>query len=175
MNAVANLSLDLGERPMWSRVDIEDPRARAVADRHYSRQTIGADGFVPPGLRFALWYDDGHGPALWTACYNLDPTGTPRWRNTIFRNESAWLTSWLAMRATEVTFAVWLRRYRVLPSVPFTTEIDIAATADRRSKRNPPGHCYFEAGWEFLRHVAASHGRPARDVLFARPERFGVA
>jgi hypothetical protein len=184
VTAARNLELALGAgRQMWSRIDIEDPRGRDLADRHYSRQTPGAKGYAPPGLRFALWYDDGHGwqsksrpsgAAIWTVVYNLDPVGDARWRNTLYRNESAWLTSYLCMRATESTFLVWLARYRVLPPVSLTTEIDIDATADRRSKRNPPGHCYLEAGWLFSHHVPAGHGRPAKDVLWAPPERFGA-
>ena len=179
----AALALDLGERPMWSRIDIEDPRGRELADRHYSRQTPGADGYAPPGRRFAFYYDDDHGEwrrnhlgtALWIVVYNLDPVGNPRWRNTMFHNESAWLSSWLCMRATEATFAVWLIRYKVLPAVRLTTEIDIKKTASRRSKSKEPGVCFLEAGWEHWYDAPAEHGRSAKRVLWAPPERFGVA
>lgn len=167
---------------MWQRIDVEDPRGAELADRHYSRQTVGARGYMPPGLRFALWYDDGTGPgpwgksgcAIWGVVCNLDPVGKLRWRCTIFRNESPWLSSWLALRATESTFTTWRARYRVLPPVRLTTEIDIDATADRRSKNNPPGHCFLEAGWEHLRDVDAEHGRSAKAVLWAPPGRFGA-
>lgn len=175
--ATAQLALDVGVRPMWSRIDVEDPRGAELADRHYSRQTVGARGYMPPGLRFALWYDDAHGPsqwgrsgcALWGVVYNLDPTGRPRWRNTIFRNESAWCTSWLILRATEATYPVWISRYKVLPSIPLTTEIDVDATSSRRSKRNEPGHCYLVAGWREVRRIPAGHGRNETAVLEAPP------
>lgn len=166
-----------------SRIDIEDSRGRELADRHYSRQTPGSKGYAPPGLRFALWYDvgDGYqstsrpsGAALWIVVCGLDPIGELRWRNTMFRNESAARTSWLCETATVETFAVWLRRYRVLPPMPLTTEIDIEATAARRSKHKEPGTCYLAAGWEHLRIIPAGHGRSAKRVLWARPERFGA-
>lgn len=91
---VTQLAFAIDERPMWQRIDVEDPRGAELADRHYSRQTVGARGYMPPGLRFALWYDDGHGyqdrhrpsgAALWAVVCNLDPVGKLRWRCTIMR------------------------------------------------------------------------------------------
>lgn len=37
----------------WLRSDRAAPAARAIADRHYNRQKIGAPQFVPPGLKAA--------------------------------------------------------------------------------------------------------------------------
>jgi hypothetical protein len=54
-----------------------------------------------------------------------------------------------------------------LPELPFTTEIDIEATAARRSKHHEPGHCYLLAGWKHVRWIPAGHGRSAKRELEA--------
>jgi hypothetical protein len=152
---------------VWRHVPVEDARAREVADRHYSRQQPGTRGFVPPGERFVLWHEGARGCAVWAVCLNMDPTGEIRWRNTIFRNEGETLSRALIVEATRATFDLWERRYGKLPQVPLTTEIDIEATAARRSKRHEPGWCYREAGWAEHERVPRSHGRPAKVVLTA--------
>jgi hypothetical protein len=163
----AQLTLNTGPRPVWTRIDVEDPRGAELADCHYSRQTIGAAGYMPPGLRFALWHEPAIGAALWGVCYNLDPIGAPRWRNTIFHNASVSLSSWLIEHATVTTYEVWIIRYKVLPSIPLTTEIDVEATRARRSRRHEPGHCYRIAGWREVARFDPGHGRPERVVLEA--------
>jgi hypothetical protein len=69
----------------WTVADRCDPAARALADRHYSRQTIGATEFLPPGRRLVLLTHDRL--SVWGAVENLDPAGNQRWRVTIFRRE----------------------------------------------------------------------------------------
>lgn len=159
------LALDLGEpaKP-WRHVPVQFRPARELADRHYSRQTIGADGILPGGWRFLLWHDAG---AAWGVCRNRF-RGRWRWRNTLFRNESSTLSSDLIRAATEETYALWLRRYKLLPTERLTTEIDVEATRQRRSRHHRPGHCYLMAGWEWLYDLEPGHGRPLRSV-FAAP------
>jgi len=165
---VVALELDLGEAPaLWRHVPVEHPPARELADRHYSRQTVGASGIMPPGKRFLLWHDSVLGKAVWGVCRNQF-LGEWRFRNTIFRNESEHLSSSMIIEATRVTYEVWLRRYKALPSERLTTEIDIVATAKRRSKHKPAGYCYLMAGWEFLYEIDPGHGRPAR-VVYGAP------
>lgn len=99
---------------LWSRIDIEDPRGRELADRHYPRRKRGADGFVGPGRRFALWHEDGFGGcALWTICYAMDPGTSQRYqfRNTIFRNESRTRSSDLISAATIASYELFVIRY----------------------------------------------------------------
>ena len=38
----------------WFLSNRQDPEARVLADRHYSRQNPGAPGFVPPGRCIVL-------------------------------------------------------------------------------------------------------------------------
>lgn len=44
-----------------------DPRAVAIADRHYNRQAIGAPQFVPPGRCLVLL--SAHADALWVTSW----------------------------------------------------------------------------------------------------------
>lgn len=155
---------------LWVRLDIEDPRARELADDHYSRRTPGADGFVGPGRRFLLGHFEREVlEAIWAVCYAMDPGPGQRYqfRNTIFRNTSATRSSALIIAATDVTYDVFVRRYRALPAEPFTSEIDIDATRARRGKDRPPGYCYECAGWTWVRSTLALHGRSAKAVYEA--------
>jgi hypothetical protein len=164
---VVALELDLGEAPsLWRHVPVEYPPARELADRHYSRQTVGATGIMPPGKRFLFWHESAAGKAVWGVCRNQF-LGVWRFRNTIFRNESTILSSEMIIAATDLTYAVWTRRYKQPPRERLTTEIDIEATARRRSKQHPAGYCYLMAGWEFLYELDPGHGRPARAVYGA--------
>ena len=146
---------------MWSIVKREDPRGARLADRHYSRQTIGARGFLPPGRCLALLTDDAR--AVWGVVENLDILGARRWRCTIFRNEGPMLSSVLISIATVQTFRWWREHYGGTPGVPLRTEIDAGAV---RRKRDP-GRCFLRAGWTHVGWTPAGHGRPARRVLQA--------
>lgn len=154
---------------LWRHVPIEYPPARELADRHYPRQTPGAKGFMAGGRRFLLWHQGPKGAAAWGVLLNLDPVGALRWRNVLFRNESGTQSSDLIIAATRETYALWRRRYRELPNLPLTTEVEIEATRRRRSKRHPPGWCYLCAGWTKVRDIPAGHGRPAKVELAAPP------
>jgi hypothetical protein len=167
LTAVTSLAFDFGEpAQIWSHIPIEDPRARVIYDRHYSRQTVGAEGIVAPGERFLMMHEGVNGAAIWAVVRNRF-RGQWYWRNSIFRNESRTLSSLLIEDATRITYELWARRYGQLPPEDLITEIDIEATRARRSKRSPPGRCYLEAGWLFVREIDPGHGRPARVVLKA--------
>lgn len=125
----------------WRAVKRTDPRARALADRHYSRQTHGAPEFMASGRTLVMLTDDAL--AVWGAIENMDPVGGVRWRVSIFRNESDVRSSDLVLEATSRTFAYWNRHYRGLPNVPLRTEVDPRKT---RAKRDP-GRCFLRTGW----------------------------
>lgn len=143
VQAVERSALPLFATGAWLEVRRCDPRAVELANRHYSRQTIGARDFMPPGQTFVLLTRDGG--AVWGVCLNLDPVGSLRWRVTIFRRESGPQASCLIREATELTFARWRERGG-LPTVPLTTEVDPRKT---RRKRDP-GRCFLRAGWRVL-------------------------
>lgn len=127
----------------WRRVKRCDPRARALADGHYSRQTPGARDFLSNGRSLVLLSLDER--AVWGVLENLDPVGQHRWRCTIFRrlNDCSARASTLIEEATRLTYLHWMRRYRGLPAVPLQTEVNAAKV---RRKRDP-GRCFVRAGW----------------------------
>lgn len=161
-----NAALALGDFGRWQRVTKFDQRARRIADRHYSRQSVGSPQFMPNGKTLVLLSDDGR--AVWGVCENLPPNppgAAPRWRCTIFRNEGAGLSSALIREATEKTLDYWTRHYGGAPHrVPLTTEIDPSKTRPKRD----PGRCFRRAGW-FL--CAAYPPRNGLVVLVAPFER----
>lgn len=128
----------------WRRVTRTDPRARALADRHYSRQTIGAREFMASGRTLVLLSHAAD--AVWGAIDNLDPAGQRRWRCSIFRNESLILSSVLILEATRLTYEYWRHRYHGLPSAPLTTEVD----PERTIRKRDPGRCFRRAGWRVI-------------------------
>lgn len=137
----------LDSAPTWFRVDKFDRRAAALADRHYSRQSVGSDQCLAPGETLLMLTPDWL--ATWGVVHNFDPghDDTRRWRCSIFRNESTSLSSALIIVATDATFDYWPRRYRRVPDVPLSTEVDPHKT---RRKRDP-GRCFRRAGWELWR------------------------
>ena len=178
-------------RELWSIAPREDSLAAELADRHYSRQTAGAHGFLAAGRCVVLYHRGPRGAAAWGVVYGVFRE-VWRWRNTIFRNESGTLSSALIKAATEATYIEWERKYGALPHVwsaiafepwlhvatgvqvvvgpvpvPLRTEVDIEATRARRSKRHEPGHCYLMAGWRKVREIPRSHGRSAKVELEA--------
>ena len=135
--------LRFGDGEPWIEVPRVHEGARRLADRHYSRQTIGARDFMPPGQTFVLVTADAG--AVWGVCLNLDPVGSLRWRVTIFRRESGLQASELVRSATDRTLARWRER-GALPRVPLSTEID----PRRVRRKRDPGRCFRRAGWELV-------------------------
>jgi len=94
----------------WIVVSKGDIRARGIADRHYSRQTIGSPQFTRPGNNLVLLLEDCS--ALWVTWKPAD--GIKRmddmdgaYECTIFRNEGNELSSSLIKSAIELTESVW--------------------------------------------------------------------
>lgn len=142
------MTLDLFPSAYWRQVTRSDTRARRLADRHYSRQSVGAVDFTPPGRVFVLLGADDQ--AVWACCENLDGGGEYRFRCTIFRREgTAPRASDLIRAATAITQDRWLRRWGGARA-PLTTEIDCAAV---RRKRDP-GRCFLRAGWRPTGHTS---------------------
>lgn len=151
----------------WLLSSSSDRRALDVVDGtgplqglgpHYSRRTPGSKTFTGVGREVVLVHDSGR--AVWAVVYQRTPSvrgsGASRgragktdvkprflWRNMIFRNEGAGLSSDLIKEATERTYEEWIKRYGVLPEERLRTEIDV-----RKVKSRNPGFCYQAAGWE---------------------------
>lgn len=120
-----------------------DPRAVALADRHYNRQTIGAPQFVPPGRCLVLL--TARAGALWVSSWqdHVRHAYPGAWVNTLFRNEGDVLSSRLITDAVAATRWWWGPPPSHL-AYPFITFID----ADKVRPKRDPGYCYLQAGWE---------------------------
>lgn len=143
-----------------------DPRALAVVDGtgefsefgpHYSRRSPGSKTFTGVGQEIVLITDCGR--AVWAVVRQRTPSrrgsGASRgragqadsttryvWRNMMFRNLGAGLSSALIRSATVRTYAEWERRYGELPTERLRTEVDTTKVASSN-----PGYCYKRAGW----------------------------
>jgi hypothetical protein len=117
-----------------------DPRAAAIADRHYNRQKIGAPQFVPPGRCLVLLTEKGD--ALWVTSYPFAQYVKHAWAGawicSCFRNESAALSSRL------ITEAVMCTRWYFgePPPLGMVTFVNTHFTRSRN-----PGYCYKQAGF----------------------------
>lgn len=151
----------------WVLSSSSAPEALAVVDGtgpfeglgpHYSRRSPGSKTFTGCGQEVVLVAECGR--AVWAVVYQRTPaargTGSSRgretdtdvrprylWRNMLFRNLGAGLSSELIERATAMTYATWEWRYGALPDERLRTEIDT-----REVNSSNPGYCYLMAGWE---------------------------
>lgn len=79
---------DDAQLTFWQPSNRADPRAAAIADRHYNRQKIGAPQFVPPGRCMVLRHDDD---ALWVTSWPfaeyVQHAWPGAWMNSCFRKE----------------------------------------------------------------------------------------
>ncbi len=151
----------------WLLSSSSDPHALDVVDGtglfeglgpHYSRRTPGSKTFTGVGKEIVLLTKCGR--AVWACVYQRTPsargTGASRgragesdqkprhlWRNMMFRNLGAGLSSSLIQDATEETYRQWKLRCGSLPPERLRTEIGV-----REVKSRNPGYCYERAGWE---------------------------
>jgi hypothetical protein len=124
---------------------------------HYSRRTPGSKTFTGVGREVVLVTRCGG--AVWAVVYQRTPgrvgsgnsrgrTGEPDpnakhvWRNMLFRNLGAGLSSDLIRSALEKTYIEWVRKYGSLPKERLRTEIGI-----HQVRSTNPGFCYKAAGW----------------------------
>lgn len=89
----------------WYASHRYDPRALPLADRHYNRRKVGSPQFVPPGRNLVLLTEGAD--ALWVTSFPFAEYVKHRWPGawvcSIFRNESAELSSGLIAEALSVT------------------------------------------------------------------------
>jgi len=124
----------------WERVKKFDPRAAALADRHYSRRTVGSSQFMPPGQTVILWQ-----PGAVFGWWRPDPksgikamNGLDGWTCTIFHNESNRLSSGLIIAA---------ERFLVDLGLGCGPDGLITYVWDSKVKSVNPGYCFLAAGW----------------------------
>lgn len=136
----------------WHRTWRADPRAAAIADRHYSRKRPGTAQFAPPGRCFVLVTADAD--ALWVTSWQR-PEYTEHglgdvWLCTIFRNESAGLSSELIREALAATRAAW--------GDPPTGGTATFVDAGKVRRKRDPGRCFLRAGFHRLDRLTKDRG-----------------
>jgi hypothetical protein len=135
---------------LWRLSHRFDPDALPLADRHYNRQKIGSNQFVPPGRCLVLL--SGNPPdALWVTSWPFAQYVKHAWAGawvcSCFRNEGDVLSSELIKQAVAATRAI----YGSPPEQGFISFVDSKKTRHKRD----PGRCYRKAGWK---HVGYTKG-----------------
>lgn len=133
----------------WVKTNRSDYATRLLADRHYSRKTIGAKQFVPPGRCLVLLTKkhDAYWVTSWPYAEYVKHAWAGAWLCSAFRNEGSILSSQLISEAVACTR--W--RYGDAPALGMITFVNHKKV---RSKKNP-GYCFIKAGFE---HVGFTKG-----------------
>lgn len=120
-----------------------DPEGVDLADRHYSRRSVGSPQFMPPGQTLVLIAD--RAVFGW---WRPDPdsgiemmNGYDGWTCSIFRNESSVLSSRLILEAERALVA---QGYGCGPDGLLTY------VWDRKVRSSNPGCCFKHAGWRVI-------------------------
>lgn len=130
------LMLDIPQYGPWIVTHKGDISGRLLADRHYSRQTIGHPMYTRPGRNLVLRTADGM--AVWVSWKGIRDDGLDAWECTIFRNETNILSSLMINAAVRATIAEW----GDMPPDGFITYV----AADKIRSVNP-GFCFKKAGF----------------------------
>ena len=118
----------------WVETFDGDGFARLLADKHYSRKSIGANLFCGPGEKLVLVTLNYDALFVWRLSrYRRD--GQSGVECTIFRNESKIQSSQLIREAVEIARERW-------PGERLFTYV-----ADAKVKSINPGCCFLKAGW----------------------------
>jgi hypothetical protein len=127
----------------WILSHRADKQAAALADRHYTRQSVGSAQFVPPGRCLVLLTPDA--AALWVTSWPdaryVKHAWAGAWMCSLFRNEAPdlYLSSTLIRDAVAATRAFFGKP----PALGMVTFVDPSQV---RAKRDP-GRCYRKAGF----------------------------
>jgi hypothetical protein len=126
----------------WRLSHRADPAALPLANAHYSRQRPGSGQFVAPGRCVVL--TSLKADALWVSLWQkpdfVDHAWKDAWVCSLFRNESAELSSELIRQAVAATRFHW-------PNVPSQGMVTFVDTGSVRPKRDP-GRCFIRAGFQ---------------------------
>ena len=125
---------------LWRQSWRADPEARAIADRHYSRQNPNSAQFVPPGRCMVLVADTAVWVTSWPFAEYVKHDWPGAWMCSMFRNENPEvLSSELIRGAVAATRWYWPQ----IPELGMVTFVDAGRVASPN-----PGYCYLRAGFE---------------------------
>jgi hypothetical protein len=141
-----------GAAANWELAHRCDKRGRALADRHYSRQTVGAKNFVKPSRCLVLVSRDSK--ALWVTTFPFAQyvrhAWAGAWECATFRNEGDCLASELILEAVAAT--KW--KYGEPPALGMVTFVNPAKVAGTFVRIDGEkvltwGYCFQKAGFRF--------------------------
>lgn len=131
-----------------------DPKANALAKRHYTCQSPDSRQFVPPGRCVVLRTPEAD--AVWVTSWPkaeyVRHAWAGAWVCSMFRNETdgRLLSSDLIRDAVAATRWLW-------PDVPLLGMVTFVDASKTRRKRDP-GRCYVRAGWTRLQERTKEDG-----------------
>lgn len=131
-----------------------DQECRLLADRHYSRRTVGAKQFLYSGKKIVL--RDAAGEVLFAWIFpdaSMRMDGQTGYNCAIFRNESKRQSSDIILEAEQIAFERWgpNRLY---------TYVDPS-----KIKSTNPGYCFKQAGWKFVKVSQSGKHLLVKDML----------
>ncbi len=134
---LAQTMLPITDYGPWIVTNKGDVSCRLLADRHYSRQSVGDKQFCRPGKNMVLRTPNAD--AVWVTWKGIRDDGLDALECTIFRNESQYLSSDMIKYAIAASIDKW----GDLPQDGLITYVDQSKV---RSKN--PGFCFLMAGFE---------------------------
>ena len=130
----------LNEERTWTIIRDANPRARELADRHYSRKTKGGKWFVGVGEKLVLMNADATALFIWRKSDDAlrmdNQTGV---ECTLFRNESSARSSDLIKEAIRIGRERWPNEKR------FFTYVN----PSKIKETDLPGFCFLAARWRY--------------------------
>jgi len=145
---------------IWVVTTKGDARCRAMADRHYTRQTPGHPQWTRPGYSAVLHAQAERGEGLfvwWRPKWESGLPGTERKDGlrciecAIFRNETRFRSSDL-IRDAVACLLTWEHAQDQAWPDGIITGVNVAKTAGGRQPGSAPGKCFLEAGFEVFHH-----------------------
>lgn len=133
---------------IWQTSHRADPFAADIADRHYSRQTVGSPQFGPPGSCFVLKAKTPTGGAYWVTSWPFAEFTKHAWAGawicSAFRNENAGVASSMILQAIAATRA----HYGEPPTLGMVTFVDRKKVAPTMVRGKPVwGWVFRKAGF----------------------------
>ncbi len=145
----------------WIEIDKGDSRGRVLADRHYTRGSIGHPMWTRPGWNQCLYLEQRSGRAAvfcwWRPKWESGLVGTERKDGlrciecSIFRNETRFRSSDLIRDAVACLLS-WEHARDVAWQDGIITSVNTAKTAGGRASDSLAGHCFREAGFSPFHH-----------------------
>lgn len=125
---------------IWTESWRADPAARAIADRHYNRQKVGAKQFVPPGRCLVLVAPQALWITSWPFAQYVKHEWPGAWVCSAFRREGGDI---VASEMIRQAIAATRAHFGDPPELGMITFVD----ASKVKRKRDPGRCFLRAGF----------------------------